>query len=260
MYPLNITIKVNIRNYTFIVFLLFISCIGKSQERVVVNIPTAESEAEYIWRTIRDIKFFEQNNYQVSLPQGKFMEDLKTKARNNQLSDEDFDQLKIFMQKSIYDKSNYIKGYSKIKEQLPLLNKMLKEIETMPWKWGFKSYDQYQINLTLYGPGGSYDPDEGTILIYTTPKGQFKNYDNPINTLIHEIIHIGIEKSIIQKHHTSHPLKERIVDQIVSLCFRQYLPDYKIQHMGDHRIDAFLKTKEDIHGLDKFVEEIVSKD
>ena len=247
----------SLKNYLTLILSFVIMCVGKAQNHIQVNIPSADAEADYIWRTIRDIKFFEANNYQVSLPGGQLMENLKNKARNGQLSDKDLEKLKVYMNESIYDQSNYTKGYKKIKEQIPLLNKMLQEVKTMGWKWGFKIFDTYQINLTLYGPGGSYNPDEGSILIYTTPRGQFKNYDNPANTIIHEIVHIGIEKSLIQKLNVPHTLKERIVDQIAALCFKKYLPDYRIQEMGENRIDKYLKNKEAIQNLDEYIKEIM---
>ena len=224
---------------------------------MVTNIPTAELESEYIWRTIQDIKFFEENNYQISLPEGQLIEDLKGKAKKSNLSEEDYVRLKTFIQDSVYQKSNYLKGYEKIVNELELINKMLSEIDESNFKWGFKKMDSYQINLTLYGPGGSYNPDDGSILIFTTPKGAFKNYDNPVNTIIHEITHIGIEESIINKFGIPHSLKERIVDTFVFLSFKQYLPDYRIQDMGDTRIDQYLKTKEDLKELDKFAELIM---
>jgi len=69
------------------------------------------------------------------------------------------------------------------------------------------------------------------------------NYDNPANTIIHEIVHMGIEKSIIQKYNLSHGLKERIVDTIVYVLFGEFLPEYKVQNMGDTKIDKFLKKE-----------------
>lgn len=136
---------------------------------------------------------------------------------------------------------------------------MIEELSKNNWDWGFKEFKTYQINLTLYGPGGSYNPDEGSILIYTNPSGNFKNYQNPANTIIHEIVHIGIESSIISKYDIPHALKERIVDKIVFLNFNEKLPHYKIQEMGDNSIDSYLQAKEDIQYLEEYVEEIMGK-
>ena len=233
------------------------SCSTKGQNRLVVTIPSAAEESEYIWRTIQDIKFFEENNYQISLPEGTFIEVLKKKAKENILSDNDYEDLKIYIKDSIYNRSDYEAGYRKIEEQLSLISKMISEISTSNRNWDFTMFEQYQIHLTLYGPGGSYNPDEGSILIYTTPTGNFKQYDNPANTIIHEIVHIGIETSIINTLNVPHALKERIVDTFVFLNFKEYLPTYNIQDMGDNRIDSYLKTKNDLKDLNTFVKQIM---
>ena len=46
------------------------------------------------------------------------------------------------------------------------------------------------INLTLYGPGGSYNPQEGSIILMITKEGTFKQSLDPAETIVHEIVHI----------------------------------------------------------------------
>ena len=241
-----------------IIITILTSCSTKGQNRLIVTIPSAIEESEYIWSTIQDIKFFEENNYQISLPEGTFIEVLKKKAKENKLSDNDYEALKIYIKDSVYNHSDYEAGYRKIEQQLPLISKMISEISASSRNWDFTMFEQYQIDLTLYGPGGSYNPDEGSILIYTTPTGNFKQYDNPANTIIHEIVHIGIEASIIDTFNVPHALKERIVDTFVFLNFKEYLPAYRIQNMGDNRIDPFLKTKRDLKDLHTSVKQIMN--
>jgi hypothetical protein len=223
-------------------------------DRIEVIIPSVEAETEYVWRTIRDIPFFEQHNYQVSLPKGELIENLKEKSRSNELSDSDYQLLEAFMKNGVYNKTDYEKGSKAIMQSRVLVNKMIKEFEALEKDWEYKVFEKYKIKLTLYGPGGSYDPDTGEILIYTTKEGGFKQYRDPSNTLIHEIIHIGTEASIMSKYNVSHPLKERIIDNLVMINFKQYLPDYKIQSFGDARIDAFLTKEEDIKQLSAIIE------
>nr|WP_321236215.1 hypothetical protein [uncultured Psychroserpens sp.] len=239
--------------YVLVMTILLISCEIKSQNRIQINIPTVDDETDYIWRTIQDIDFFEKNGYQVNLPEGAYIELLKNKAKTKCLSDYDYETLKTFIKDSVYKKSDYKKGYHKIEKQRSLINEMVSIIHKSERNWDFKMFDTYQINLTLYGPGGSYNPDEGSILIYTTPNGEFKQYKNPANTIIHEIVHIGIEASIVTKYNVPHTLKERIVDTFVFLHFNTHLPKYRIQDMGEKRIDQYLKTKADLKDLSRFV-------
>ena len=230
-----------------------------AQNRITIVIPIAEAEADYIWRTIQDIAFFEKNNYQISLPQGTLIDELKAKSKAKKLSDKDYENLKRFVADSVYDKNAYEAGYKKIEANRILINKMVNQISKSKYKWDFKEFENYQINLTLYGPGGSYNSEEGSILIFTTPDGKFKSYDNPANTIIHEITHIGIEESIINTYQVPHALKERIVDTFVFLNFRYYLPTYKIQDMGEYRTDKYLSSKKKLKYLASFVEEVMKE-
>ncbi len=235
---------------------LISSCLA-GQNRISINIPSAEAEAEYIWRTLQDISFFEENNYQLSLPKHSLIDNLIDSVKAGNFGERHYELIQSMMTDSIYNRDDYLLGYKKLEHRRDLMNQMINEIDDFDLNWPVKTFKVYQINLTLYGPGGSYDPDEGSILIYTSPVGMFKNYDEPHNTIIHEVVHIGIEDSIVRKYDLPHPLKERIVDTFVSLNFGQYLPNYKIQEMGDKRIDPFLKSVEEFKNLDKIVRKIM---
>lgn len=234
-----------------VVFICFQTFITVGQSKIQINIPSVEMETDYIWRNIQDTKFFEQHNYQVSYPQDTLIVELLEKSRNNQLQQSDYNNLLQVMKKNIYNEGDYQNGYQKIKDKKALMNQLVLENEKMKRKWEFRKFPVYQINLTLYGPGGSYNNENGSILIYTTKEGAFKRYDDPSNTIIHEIIHIGIEASIIQKYGIIHPDKERIVDRYVKILFGDQLPDYQLQNMGNKKLDSYLKTKKDICRLEK---------
>lgn len=253
-------IKPNLNILHYIPFLLFVfssNLINANPNRIIINIPTAEGETQFIWRNLQNTKFFEENNYNVSYPKGELIEVLKKKAIKGELTDEDFQSLNLFVKESVYHKADYQNGYQKIEEQRALINKMINKLGKCKRNWNFKYIEQYEVNLTLYGSGGSYDPAAGSILIQTTKEGGFKQHPNPANTLIHEIVHIGIEESIINKYSVPHPLKERIVDKFVILNFKKLLPEYKIQNMGDVRIDKYLKKKKDLKKLDSIVEKFL---
>jgi len=234
-----------------------ISCADEVPDRLSVAVPSAEEESDYIWRTLQDIKFFEEQNYQLSLPKGFLIEELKAKAKVNALSEEDYERLKMFVRDSVYNRKDYQEGYHKIEQRLELVNRMIDEISKSSFNWNFKVFERYQINLTLYGPGGSYDPNEGSLLIFTSPTGQFKNYEDPACTIIHEIVHIGMEESLINKFQVPHTLKERIVDAFVFLSFKDVLTEYRVQEMGENRADEYLKEKKDLKNLNATLKTIL---
>ena len=98
-------------------------------------IPTVEQETEYVWRTIRDIKFFEENNYPVSLPPGEYIESLKEKSKAGTFGEEDYPELFRYMNAKVYNEKNYQEGKKKIEEQKDLVNKMANQIIQSKKKW-----------------------------------------------------------------------------------------------------------------------------
>lgn len=243
--------------FSVLLSLLLTSYSGLSQDKILIHIPSAEDEAEYIWSTLQNIQFFEEHNYPVTLPKGEIIEELKEKSKQNTLTEIDLAYLKKFITDSVYNVLDYQKGYKNVDDIRRVLNGMIHVLHKADYPWGFKKYETYSIQLTLYGSGGGYNSDNGFITLYTDPIGGFKQYNDPTNTLIHEIIHLGIEESIILKYEVPHTLKERIVDQFVLLYFKEALPKYHLQEMGEDRIDSYLKVKEDLVTLNQFVEEIL---
>ncbi|MEO0576624.1 MAG: hypothetical protein AAF004_14260 [Pseudomonadota bacterium] len=228
-------------------------------QRFEAVIPTVEQETNYIWRNLQDIPFFEENGYQVSLPDGVLIAALKDKARAGALNDEHYLALQTFMKEGVYRDEDYRRGYDKIVAVLPSLEKMVSTIEAQDYEWGFRVHARYPIMLTLYGPGGSYDPDSGTITMLTDTQGGFRQYANPLNTLIHEVVHIGIEESIVRQFSVPHGLKERLVDTFVTLHFAEALPDYRVQQMGDQEIDREFDDLESLERLPEIMSEFLSR-
>ena len=214
--------------------------------RFHVEIPTAQQEADSVWRTIIDISFFEQHGYSVNLPVHPLVGSLLEKSRNNQLSDQDYAKLQQVFTDQIYKPDQYTKSVAVVKSVLPKANKALNSILKMDLKWPFKSFDRYDIQLTLYGSGGSYRPETGAIILFTNPQGGFKNYKDPINTIVHETVHIGIEDSIVQDLNLTHAMKEQAVDVFVKVAFPKELPEYRIQQMGTKNLTDVVDSIDDL--------------
>lgn len=241
----------------FIVFLgLQLSCSSQEfSKRLLVKVPTVEQEASSIWRTINDIEFLEQQGYNINLPSSEMIDSLIQKSKAKEFGNNDFATIYNLLEAQIYDKSKYESAFAKVKEQEGLLNQLINQLSTTKdtWKWDFKDFESYDVVFTLYGTGGSYDPDLGLVTLFTNEEGAFMNYDDPANTIMHEIVHMGVEYSIIQKYNLPHGLKERIVDKITFLMFKDQLPKYKVQNMGEVKIDEYIKAESDLKELDTLV-------
>lgn len=94
---------------------------------------------------------------------------------------------------------------------VPTLHRVVKTLMPFAKKWGIKFPDSVEI-LTTYGCGGSYDgwADSPKIIFRMT---RYLSDRTP-GLLLHEFIHLLIEKPIIQKYNVPQDLKERIVDII----------------------------------------------
>ncbi|MEL6589233.1 MAG: hypothetical protein AAFQ68_04105 [Bacteroidota bacterium] len=243
-----------------ILFILSLtSCKAQSQtELFTIQIPSIEQEASTVWRTINDIEFLEGQGYNIHLPKHPLIDNLIQKSKNGQFGNDDYPSIYQLLESEIYRKDAYQLSLAKVVAQKTLIQDMLAKLNTTHpnWEWGFKVYQPYEIVLTLYGTGGGYDPETGRVTLFTNQEGRFMKYQNPAYTIIHEIIHIGIEYPIIQTYQVSHGNKERIVDTIVSLLFQDVLAGYQIQEMGNPALDQELKSVADIERLPQIVKRI----
>jgi hypothetical protein len=220
-----------------------------------------EQEATSIWRTINDINFLEKQGYNINLPKHSLIDSLIKKSKKGTFGNEDFPVIYTLVETKVFEQNNYEQAMLKVENEIDLLNNLLNEIidKKTDWDWNFKMFNKYKVVFTLYGTGGSYDPDGGIITLLTNKDGEFMKYKNPAYTIIHEITHMGMEYSIIGKYNLSHSLKERIVDTFVFLMFQEKLPEYKIQNMGDTTIDKYLNKKKDIESLNKIISDFMNK-
>lgn len=246
--------------YPIVLFLLTSWCgIAQTVPATIELVPpTAAQEATSIWRTIHDIAFFEKQGYTINLPEDPLIDSLIVKSKNGTFGNDDYAAIHTLVETHVFDPTHYDPALQKVQDQLPLIHTLVHDIASAQcdWDWDFKRFDTYKIVFTLYGTGGSYDPDEGKITLLTNKAGGFMQYQNPANTIIHEITHIGMEYSLVDKHQLPHGLKERVVDTFVSLLFSEKLPEYRIQDMGDPTLDSYLKKKADIGSLNSILSKL----
>ncbi|PKP23731.1 MAG: hypothetical protein CVU06_06775 [Bacteroidetes bacterium HGW-Bacteroidetes-22] len=217
---------------------------ARGQYTIQIKTPTVEEESEYIWHNICMIGFFDQHAYKVAWPNHPIIAELLDDARNQRLNDSSYNTLINVMRQSVYRKEDYAKGYGKVSAILSFLDSALDVMHRLSSKWDYNPRPGYTILLTLYGPGGSYNDETGQITLFTTVYGTFKGYNNPENTLIHELFHIMTEQPVVQKYNLTHQQKERLVDLFVKTWFATRLPDYRIQGFGDSRMDEWFNTRE----------------
>ena len=216
-------------------FILFKN-VHTEQSEVIFCAPTKEEAFDQALFYIRRLPFYIQNNYRVDLPKHKILTELYLKPEP--LSDCDLNYLKNMFYTEIYDSTAYDKGLKEVQKTRELVEASFEKLAVLHENWDFKLMQQYKVILTLYGPGGSYDPSIGQIIIKTTSEG-IKLFD-PEETIIHEIVHIGIQENIVQMYNLTQNEKERLVDLICSIYLKELLPLYKMQERGDKNVDSFV--------------------
>jgi hypothetical protein len=162
-------------------------------------------EVKRIHNTLLDYAWFKEQGYKINLPTP-----IKQKLDRDKVVS--WRYIKINVTKS------FNKGY--YKKQAELLNRkwlkmrdnFLNNLETL----GFPVPSFYQVDLTLYGSGGSYYLPNAVILNL-----KYDSKKELIYTLAHEIIHLGIE-GWIQKHKIAHWDKEWLVDMAMGRFFPKH--------------------------------------
>lgn len=201
---------------------------------LVVRGQSNDEAFDYLRRTLRDMPFFAENGYDVALPDHPsfgpetaphLLDGVELRAR---FSDE------------VYTSDAFAAGLSGIDRERATLQAALARYATFPVQSGFRTFEEYLVLLTLYGPGGSYDPDTGVIVLLTDEEGQSRG-GGPVHTIIHEIMHLAIERDIVREIGLDHWETERVVDLLVRREFGDLLPDYALQSMGNPAVDPFIE-------------------
>ncbi|MEM9529356.1 MAG: hypothetical protein AAGA23_00410 [Pseudomonadota bacterium] len=187
--------------------------------------PQSPAEAyEYLTRTLGQMSFFDANGYDLALPSHPDFD-----------ADGEVGSLEQFS-RDVYSPEVFRSAMETLGAKEALLKHALQWFARLPEDESFYVPDQYTVVLTLYGPGGSYDPQSGTITMLTTPKGEFRGGGGAY-TIVHEMMHIAVEVALVQRFGLSHWQKERLVDALTQRELGHLLPDYQLQSQGDSRID-----------------------
>ncbi len=199
--------------------------------KIIARAQTADEEFDYLARIFGRMGFYNEHGYKVAIPEHPFFVNISNNL--DLLKSLDMGEAREIFKREVYNLNYFKNGLRAINENISLAKNALER--TVGWAdWGFRLFPDYKVRLTAYGPGGSYDYMNGNIIMKTTPGCKFKRA--PLHTMVHEIIHIGIEESIIKKSKLTHTEKEGLVDAICVNCFGDILTDYQVQKRGDKNV------------------------
>ena len=102
-----------------LLMVVFIACMLngqflRAQPQISIQVPSIQQEATSIWRTIHDIRFFEQQGYQVNLPQGALIDSLVHKAKQGAFGNQDFSSIYGLLEAGAYNATDYDAAVAKV--------------------------------------------------------------------------------------------------------------------------------------------------
>jgi hypothetical protein len=218
---------------------------------LVIRAQTPEEEVYRVQEILSRMDWFNQHGYKPRLPDNPEL--------TEPFSDEEKpDKLKLILED--YKPELYVAGLAQLEAHRAQIEAVFPIFEQLGQKWGFTVLPQYQLVVTRYGMSGSYDEKKGRIIMRVNDDGTFTSSirTQPHHTPIHEMVHIGIEEGIVEKYELTQAEKERMVDLMVSILFKDLLPDYKIHTIGDSRIEEFV-TSETIANLPEAIKHYTAK-
>lgn len=138
-----------------------------------------EYERQRVKFTLSKLKWYKDNGYNVNVPNGTIEEEFK--------------------------KEDYERAAKKLMEEF---NKIKKHFaDKLTEKFGSEIPKEFEVILTKYGTGGSYNLPNKVIINILNKKPN-------IETFKHEIIHLLVEKNV-QRNKLSHWEKEKLVEDIL---------------------------------------------
>ena len=226
---------------------------NQSINKIIVRAQTADEEFQYLMNVLGEMDFYNQHGYKIPIPDHLFFLDISNNLDSLKSLDEQ--EARNIFKKEVYNPTFFENGIKTVNKNIELVEKAIKKMEE--WKnWKFKLFPTYQVKLTVYGPGGSYDFNQGNIIMKTKENGEFGRI--PHHTIVHEIIHIGIEESIVKKFELTHVEKEGLVDSICANYFDDTLIDYRIQDLGDKKVFNLI-SKDNIMELPEIIRKYKKK-
>lgn len=170
---------------------------------------SVDKEAGYVKNILKKLSWYQKNGYNPILP--------------TEIDDKNSDSEIIKVVKSELETN--IKLYQKFKKEVKIeLRRIAIKLNAFIDVLNYPIPKRILVVFTRYGPGGSYNlPNK--IIVRIDKNSSTKKL---LQTIIHETIHLIIEKPVIQKYKISHWEKENLVNSFFEHPKLKILfPDYQ---------------------------------
>jgi len=274
----------NYKNRSIIILILIVlpilyfntlSCHKKETLEVIIRSQTKKEAFESLIWTISRIPFYQEHGYQASVSSHETFQklarsDVYIKAIQNiikadiyvetepdiYIHDIQYGELKRIFDSEVYSEKDYEEGLKILRDEKTTIMRAVERFSELNVLWDFKVFPQYEVILTMYGPQGSYSYKRGEVFILASKIESSGEWVRLV--VIHELVHIGVEENIVKYYKLKQWEKERLVDFICSIYFKDLLPNYPMQSKGDKRLDEFINI-DTIQMLPQAIEKYIKK-
>lgn len=180
--------------------------------KFTVRVPTFEEEKRRVGGLRSRLDWYRSHGYDILLPTNDLEEEFRLE--------------------------DYQKAVEQVGSRREVVLQAADRIKEFSEMWHVVVPQAVTVVITKYGVGGSYDVDSARIVLLLKPDGTFMK---PVEHLVvHELLHLASDRSLVELFGLTHGQKERFVDLLCRDAFGDLLPGYRLQPMGDSTIDSFL--------------------
>ena len=219
--------------------------------RLMVRAPSRAEEWASLEESLRNYGLLKKNGYTVALPDHPKV----TLFKNDPvpMPDEEKRILQHIFEHAIFAPAAYDAAVKTVDVADPRLKEVFKRFDEWQGLWNFGAKSEYTAVITLYGPGGEYYPDRSRVKLLADRAGAFLRNEDPVLSIVHEMVQIGVDRPIVRKLGLTHWDKERLADLMVVRAFGPLFPGFTVTSNGSPELDA-LVTEEGLRDLARVVE------
>jgi len=221
---------------------------------IIVRDPTKQEAFDTVMLYIQYAPFLKSKGYTFHLPDHPEFQKFLSNGKPQPVDKPKL--LKIY--NNIYNPDAYQSAVKKLKDKMPKIERAFKRLLNFHDNWGFVIHPKYDI-LFNFGGLGDGNPKTGVINMALSKKDGSFSMNRPLDMVIHEAIHTGIDVAVSDRYKLSWDEREKLVDLICHHCFRDILPDYKISYQKDSRMDEFIDFHAVMNDLPGAIKKYVTK-
>lgn len=221
--------------------------VEKAGELSLPSIAVREQRSDEMFKDIVRLfakqEFYREKGYQVIFP--------KDEALSRFLSEGDPEAARKHFEENVFptiDLRREISAHERVRDES---QDILQFLQQNSQRLSLRLPQTFDLVLTPYGPGGSYDAISGQIFLLASSERRNLSVRE---RLAHEIVHIGVEH-LVQRFGLTHEEKERLVGLICSVELKDVLADFSLRDLGSQPLDRLFMRQEPVQNLERELEQ-----